>query len=200
MPTCYDGYVSKKHERWSSTMTEKKSTTATDTKVEDYMLDGTIPYRTADDGQPVNYGGFYVRDGVACCRGCSACVRDNGVTGAHCGLNGRYVFQWQPCSMELGKDEIEKRLAKMRAARSYVIAYDDKGCVRYDSFVDPEKVIKCKDCPARRDSSLTKFMSERGACALTGESTNDYWECNYGFDIEEVERRLGKIEVDTNVA
>lgn len=181
-------------------MTDKKNTTTTDTKVEDYMLDGTIPYRTADDGQPVNYGGFYIRENVACCRGCVACVNDHGVTGTHCGLNGRYVFQWQPCEMNLNKDEIAKRLAKLREAHSYVIAYDDKGCACYDSFVDPPNVIKCGNCPARRDSTLTKFMSERGACALTGDTVNDHWKCNYGFDIEEVERRLAKLDADTDVA
>ena len=102
--------------------------------------------------------------------------------------------------MNLDKEEIAKRLAKLRDARSYVIAYDDKGRACYDSFVDPSKVIKCVDCPAMRDSTLTKFMSERGACALTEDTVNDHWKCNYGFNIEEVERRLAKLDADTDAA
>ena len=176
-------------------MTETKNTmtaTATD-EVKDYMLDGTIPYRYAEDGMPVNYGGFFIRENVACCHGCIACMHDKGATGAHCGINGRSIFQWQPCAMSLSKAHVAERLAERREASSWVIAIDSKGRPHYTSFVDPNKVISCKDCPARRDSSMTRFDYDAGECALTGNTTHDYWKCACGFDLDEVERRLAKL-------
>ena len=43
-------------------MTETKDamTATTTDEVKDYMLDGTIPYRYAEDGAPVNHGGYFI--------------------------------------------------------------------------------------------------------------------------------------------
>ena len=177
-------------------MTETKNamTAAETDEVKDYMLDGTIPYRYTEDGEPVNYGGWFIYDNVTSCRGCVACMRSEG-HGYHCGLNGHSVAQWQPCDMQLSKERIEKRLtARRRNSSSWVIARDEKGNPCYASFVDPDKVIRCKDCPACRDANITRYMDEMGECAFSGNYVNRYLKCDLGFYLEEIERRLAELE------
>ena len=178
-------------------MTEMKNamTAATTDEVKDYMLDGTVPYRYTEDGKPVNHGGYFIYDGVASCRGCVACMRSKESGWYHCGLNGRHVAPWQPCDMRLSKERVAERLTERRRnSSSWVIGIDSKGRPCYDSFVDPDKVVTCKDCPARRSRGTLPPTSGIGECALSGDYVNCYLKCARGFDLEEVERRLAELE------